>query len=564
MHFDFHAWSHFLFLLDVLTAPAESRLDRTVLDAESLTVVLTATAPNASCPLCGSNARRVQSRYTRKLADLPCFGRSLGLLVTVRRFYCPKSDGPRRIFTERLEGFAPPHARTTARLDQAHSAIGYALGGEAGARLAMPTSPDTLLRRVKHLQGQLPPAPRFVGIDDWAWRKGRRYGTIVVDLERSQVIDLLPDRDAKTVKNWLEAHPDVELVSRDRWSEYAQATTEAASQAQQVADRWHLLKNLREAIERLFERQSAVVGEALKPAATASESTGSTRPSPDPEATLDTESLLPRPPSEPAPESPRAQARRAKRQRRVDRFEQVHKRQRQGHSARRIARELGLSRNSVLRYLRSEKCPDWGPGRPRSSQLDAYREEIDARLAEGCTNAAQLHRELGTRGFRGSASSVRAYVTKRLGAAGKKRARVNAAEAPPSPAPSPKQLSFEWVRRRENRKPAEEARLNAIRTRSAELSSALDLADEFAELVRKRSKGSLSDWLAKGEASSCPEVRRFAEGIRRDEAAVQAAVSQKWSNGPVEGQVNRLKMIKRQMYGRAGFVLLKARVIKVA
>ena len=211
-------------------------------------------------PLRLRRPQRVHSRYTRRLADLPCFGRAVRLQVTVRRFFCPQPECPRRIFAERLPGFAEPYARTTDRLRQAHESIGFALGGEAGSRLtiglSMATSPDTLLRRVKQLKDDRRRLPRFVGIDDWAWCKGQRYGTIVVDLERGDVVDLLPDRDAETVKTWLNEHPGVELVSRDRWSAYAQAATEAAPKPQQVADRWHLLKNLREAIERLFERQS--------------------------------------------------------------------------------------------------------------------------------------------------------------------------------------------------------------------------------------------------------------------------------------------------------------------
>ena len=167
-------------------------------------------------------------------------------------------------------------------------------------------------------------------------------------------------------------------------------------------------------------------------------------------------------------------------------------------------------------------------------------------------------------GFRGSYGSVRRYVTKRLAAAGKKRERINAAKAPFVPRPSAKQLSFEWVRRPEKRKPSEQARLNAIHAGSQELTAALDLADEFADLIRKRSRGTLSDWLTRGEASTNPEMRRFAEGIRRDESAVSAAVTETWSNGPVEGHVNRLKMIKRHMFGRAGIVLLKARVVRAA
>jgi transposase len=240
--------------LELLGAPEGGRLVRACLDVEQLTVHLAIMAPTAACPVCGSSARRVRGRYSRRLDDLPCLGRRVRLQVIVRRFICPQSDCPRRIFAERLPGFAAPRARTTDRLRQTQTDIGSSLGGEAGSRLAarmgMATSPDTLLRRVKRLKEGPAGSPRVVGIDDWAWRKGQRYGTIVVDLERRDVVDLLPDRDADTVAAWLKAHPGVVVVSRDRSAAYAQAAAEGASQAEQVADRWHLLKNLREAVGR--------------------------------------------------------------------------------------------------------------------------------------------------------------------------------------------------------------------------------------------------------------------------------------------------------------------------
>lgn len=554
--------------LELPGAPDGSCLVRASLDVESLTVHLTTIAPTAACPLCGTDTRRVHSRYTRRLDDLPCLGRRVRLQVAVRRFVCPRPDCPRRIFAERLPGFAAPWARTADRLRQVQTGIGLSLGGEAGARLAarmgMTTSPDTLLRRVKRLKSEPEEPPRVVGIDDWAWRKGRRYGTIVVDLERCDVIDLLPDRDADSVAGWLKAHPGIELVSRDRSATYAQAATEGASQAEQVADRWHLLKNLREAVERVFERHPAVVNATLKaleaPPCPAREPMDPQTGAAVPPAELPT----PQPPVEPVPESPRLQAKRAKRRELVERFDRVRELHKRGHPAARIARELGLSRRSVFRYLRRETCPAWSLRGSRRSRLDRYRDWIDARLAEGFLNVAALHRQLTERGFRGSYGSVYAFVTKRLGAAGKKRGRRNAANPPVPAPPSARQLSFEWARRAEKRKPPEQARLDAIRALSDELTAALDLADAFADLIRKKSPESLSEWLTRGEASSDPDLRRFAEGIRREEAAVHAAVTGPWSNGAVEGHVNRLKTIKRQMYGRAGFALLRARVLNAA
>jgi transposase len=193
--------------------------------------------------------------------------------------------------------------------------------------------------------------------------------------------------------------------------------------------------------------------------------------------------------------------------------------------------------------------------------MDAHREWIDACIAEGRINASELHRELASRGVRLSYGTVRRYLTKRLGRAGKIRPRANAAKPKPAPPPSPKQLSFDWVRRPEKRTAEAQARLDAIRAAGTDLAAALDLADEFTALIRKRSTGTLKEWLSRAEVSPCPEVRTFAEGIRHDESAVNAAVTTQWSNGPVEGHVNRLKTIKRQMYGRAGFPHLKARVV---
>lgn len=554
--------------LDLLGAPEGSRLVHACLDVESLTVYLTITTPTAACPLCGHDTSRMHSRYTRRLDDLPCLGRRVRLQIAVRRFVCPQPDCPRRIFAERLPGFAAPRARTTDRLRKTQTDIGSSLGGEAGARLAarmaITTSPDTLLRRVKQLEDKPTGPPRVVGIDDWAWRKGQCYGTIVVDLERGDVVDLLPDREADTVAAWLKARPGIEVVSRDRSATYAQAATEGASQAVQVADRWHLLKNLREAVEGVLERHSAAISATLK-ALEASPGPDRDRTAPQADAAIPAaEPPPPGPPVEPVPESPRLQAKRARRRELVERFGRVHELHKKGYSAARIARELGLSRRSVFRYLRRETCPAWHLRGSRRSRLDGYREWIDARIAEGFINVAGLHQQLTERGFKGSYGSVYAFVTKRLGAAGRKRERLNAATpAVPRP-PSARQLSFEWVRRPEKRKPAEQARLDAIRSCGVELAEALDLADGFADLIRKQSSTTLAEWLGRGESSSEPDLRRFAQGVRRDESSVSAAVTERWSNGPVEGHVNRLKTIKRQMYGRAGFVLLRARVLNAA
>jgi transposase len=558
-----------LLLTQLLRTPRGSRLVRTDFDGTTLTLGIATSQPYACCPLCGVETWRVHSRYTRQLAEESILGHPVRLEMTVRRFFCAASPCPRRIFAEALDGFAAKYARTTARLAQTHRAIGAALGGEAGARLAaktaVPTSPDTLLRRVRQVEVPAPKPLRFVGIDDWAWRKGQRYGTIVVDLETSTVVDLLPDRDAATVSVWLRAHPGVELVSRDRSSAYSRAASEAAPKAQQVADRWHLLKNVREAVERLFERQYSVLANALKPAGPDSNLQRDASSEVHRAATTTQASNLQASQSSSRPVSPREEAALAKRRRRIEQFVRVHELSRQGAPIRTIAHELGIARNSVRRYLRCQQCPDWNPGRRRRrSRLDAHRDWIDARIAEGWINATELQHELVSRGIRCSYAAVRRYLNKRLGKTGKRRPRVNASKPKPAQPPTAKELSFDWIRRSEKRSPEALSRLIAIRSASPELSDALDTLDGFTSLIRKQSTGTLKEWLSRAEESPCPEVRNFAESIRRDESAVDAAITTPWNNGPVEGHVNRLKTIKRQMYGRAGFTLLRLRVLQAA
>jgi transposase len=320
------------------------------------------------------------------------------------------------------------------------------------------------------------------------------------------------------------------------------------------------MKNVREAVERLLERHLPVITDALKPA----DPDPTSRPDASPDGATTSEPTPQESPASPTPTSPRHEAALAKRRRRVERFERVHELHRQGTPIRQIARDLAISRRAVRGYLRRERCPDWRPGRATRSRMDEHREWIDARVAEGRINASELHRELVAGGVRLSYPTVRRYLTRRLGRACKTRPRVNAAKPKPPPPPSPRRLSFDWVRRPEDRTVEAQARLDKIRAASPDLTIALGLADEFASLIRKQTTVTVAGWLARAEVSPCPDVRNFAEGIRRDESAVNAAVILPWSNGPVEGHVNRLKTIKRQMYGRAGFALLKARVVNVA
>jgi transposase len=553
-------------LLPLLLPGPALRLDRIEITDPTITLYLDTTNLTACCLLCGQPTRHVHSHYTRQVHDLPIQGRPALLRLTARRFFCRTPDCPRRVFCEPLPPLVARHAHATARLTDAHRNIGLAVGGEAGSRLAaklgLPTSADTLLRRIKQARSNAAPAPRIIGVDDWAMRKGFTYGTIIIDLERGEVLELLPGRDGVALKTWLSQHPDVEVLSRDRWAAYAEAATEAAPQARQVADRWHLLKNIREALERFLERRSGAIAHAFAPPAPSAPA----HP-PDPEVVhaavpLSREASgavgsATRPAT--GTSSPPQRPVTAKQQRRLERFHEVRRRHSAGQSIRSIARAMGLSGNAVRRYVRSDHCPDWRPGRVGPSQAAMYQQRIDAWLATGQRNMSALHRQLQAEDPTLRYDTLRRFVLRRLAARGEPRERAKATRSPPLP--SARSLSFAVLARPDKATPGQQVWVALLRAISPEVAQAVALVQAFAALVRKDGGTTLKDWQDQALHSTSPELKRFAEGLSRDQTAVEAALKEPWSNGPVEGHINRLKTIKRQMYGRVGLALLRARVL---
>jgi len=445
------------------------------------------------------------------------------------------------------------YGRQTNRHGEVLNRIGYALGGEAGFRLAscfgLDSSPDTILRILKRGAGPVvDPHVRVLGVDDWAWKKGQSYGTILVDLERHRPIDLLPDRESESLEKWLQAHPGVEIISRDRAGAYAEGSRNGAPEALQVADRFHILCNLTQALQRLLERLAGTLRRSQLPDTVPLEGSSSTGVSAEPSKATTTT-----PTSDPVKLNRHQQQSQQRRERRKERYEAVREARQRGLTYRAIALEFGLSRKTVRRFLQATEFPEQAP-RQRRTGLEPYREYLEKRWAEGCHNASRLWLELRKQGYAGQRSRVKEFLQPWRSQAPKSTPRSRKL-------PGLRLVAFWLAKPPEKRQPVEQQWVQAISKDHPEIVTAESLAQAFREMVKDRKAGDLDAWLQSAEASGIPELNGFAIGIRRDHAAVTAGLDQPWSNGQVEGQVHRLKLLKRQMYGRSGFLLLRRRVL---
>jgi transposase len=518
-------------------------VDRLLPTPDRFLLIARSSSASAACPSCGGTSTRAHSFYSRRLADLPWQGHVVELHVRVRRFRCTNFYCRRRIFAERL-AIARPKARRTLRLREIQQQIGLALGGEPGSRLAgqlaMPVSGDTLLRLIRSWTPALAPPPRIIGVDDWAWRRGHRYGTIICDLERRRVIDLLPDRTDETLACWLQRHGEnVAVVSRDRAGAYAEGIRTGAPQAIQVADRWHLMVNASEALRRVLDQHPRDLREAAqrcmahdgRPLAATSKQRAVTQ-------------------------SERQRA--GRREQRQARYEEVARLHRKGVPIRHITSRLGVARNTVRRWLRAGEAVIYRRA-PGASALDRHRGYVERRWAEGCRNSAQLWRELRDCGFDGGYDIVRRWAIRRRGL---ETVPTDQERSLPSwRVPSSRRAARLLMAPAKTLTLPDRQFVDTLTALAPEIRTATDAVTEFARILRERDTAAFEAWLTAAQTTA---LRGFVAGIRGDIAAVRAALSQPWSNGPVEGQVNRLKMLKRQMYGRAKFDLLRNRVLYAA
>src|ERR1700730_10835730 len=475
------------------------------------------------CPSCGTVSRRVHSRYRRHVTDLPLSGRIVELLVIARRFRCDAVLCGRQIFTERFaEGGLAPSARRTGRLASIVHHLGLALGGRPAAgfakRLMLPVSKDTLLRVVRRRSRQ-PTDPRVIGIDDWAWRRNHRYASIICNLERRRIVTLLPDREPAPAQAWLAAHPTIAIVARDRGGGYGEAAAKALPHAIQVADRWHLMENASraflDAVRKSMRQIRTVIGATtIDPKLlTAAER-------------LQYEGYL----------------------RREETNVAILALSKSGTPIKQIVRQTGYSRKLVRQATRGERHDVF---RNRQSSLDQHLPWLDDQWASGCRNRAALWRRLKARGFRGSLRVIREWATRR-----RRAERVDAQNL--QRIPSARKIARLMTIGRDLLTKAETVMVAAIEAGVPTLVEAREIITQFHWMIRRRLETGLTPWIERARASL---IASFASGVARDEAAVRAAITSSWSNGQTEGQITRLKLVRRQMYGRGKIDLLQARLI---
>lgn len=519
----------------------------------------------AACPDCSSVSNSRHSSYQRTIRDLPALATPVMIRARATRWRCRNTACERRIFAERLPHLAARFGRRTTRLAGIVRLFGHSAGGRPSerlmSRLGMPVSDTTILRSVKEAaRAETKRAPvRVVGIDEWAWRKGLNYGTIIVDLEQRQVVGLLADRSASTSAAWFAGHPELEIISRDRAGLYADAARQGAPQARQVADRFHILKNFRDTIERQLGRYEAPI--RMADVAIEDTATNETVPFESSERHV---AVAAEERSEPC--RPRAG--------REAQFDDIRALYEAGSTVNEISRKLGLGLRRVQRWVCRIDFPERNVMAPKPSTPAYFGTFLAARWAEGTTKVRHLFSDIRHRGYTGSYSHVARFVAPWRRASAKKDGDDRHTSNEDAPAPprmrtmdpmtgrqiSPVAAAALCVKPRGQMTERQLANVDVLKAASTDFCTMRHLAMRLRGLLRGGTVEALDKWLTDARSSNIHGMRRFARTLRQDMEAVSNAVLEPWSNGQAEGQINRLKMLKRAMYGRAGVDLLRARM----
>ena len=490
---------------------------------------LATTAPLACCPKCGQPSSRQHSLYQRKVLDLPWAGKPVTIYIQVQRFFCDFTSCSRKTFTLRLSSVSK-YARQTDRLQDQLVFMAGQLGGRAGAKLAlrlgMPTSRNILLRVLMRQQEGTVDPPVVLGVDDWSIRKGTTYATILVDIEKQRPIELLPGRESTTLSGWLAKYPGIKVITRDRASCYADGATKGAPQAIQVADRWHLLKNLGEALKRMLEKHTVKLRAAARELALEQQQLTHQQQV----ATATKKEVM-------GPSASLASATATY----ALRFQEAKKLLAEGHRIRAVSRMLKMSRKTVYRYRYLDQYPAKSLSKRASSVLP-WQSHLVNRWNQGEHNRKQLWREIRAKGYKGNYSSVYRFIAHFSG-----KAKASLLPELAIKNWSTSRVQFLLSKPEKKIREEEAAFLNVFFQHCPQAASARTLALAFHALFREKRSADLPIWIRQAKDSGITALKNFAVGLENDLAAVEAAATDQWSNGPVEGHINRLKTIKRQI-----------------
>ena len=487
-------------------------------------------AATAACRRCGQVSGRVHGGYVRQLRDAAAGGVQVVIALRVRRFRCGNAGCPAVTFAEQVPGLTSPHSRFTPLLRALLTQIALALAGRAGVRLAaaagVAVGRDTLLRLIRALPDPVTGPVPVLGVDDFAFRKGRHYGTVLIDMATHRPIEIFDGREAAGLAAWLGRHPEVAVICRDRSGAYSEGARQGAPQAVQVADRFHLWQNLGQAVEKTVTAHRAHLGE----------------PAPEPPGEIP-----------PAVLKPEAEKKIVTRMR--EHHAAVQQLSAQGLSKAAIGRKLGLHHATVRKFATARSVDDLiAKTEQRAHLVDAWTGHLHRRWHEGERNATALFREIRQLGYPGGELAVQRYLHRF------RRGRGHAPHPGPKP-PSVRQVTG-WIMTHPDHLDKRDAtKLRGIRDRDSDLEQLTAHVRAFAAMMTGRHGDRLDTWITDAEHSTLAPLAAFARNLRRDLDAVRHGLSLPYSSGPVEGNNNRIKMLKRQMFGRASLDLLRKRVL---
>jgi transposase len=542
----------------LLPHPASLSLEKVRQTKHAWELNAAADSESATCPDCGVLSTARHSSYLRRLRDLPVQGHKVQLQVRVGRWRCRNANCARKIFCQRINDVAHKQARETKRFGDIIHLLAHALGGRPGERLStqlgLPVSDDTLLRRVKRWakfhSGRKP--IQVLGVDDWAWRKGYgSYGTILVDLKRRKVVDLLSECSAVSFEQWLRQHAGVKIISRDRQGLLAEGGRRGAPAAEQVADRFHLIQNLKQAVQ---EELAHTRRQLMIPAKELLRQNG-------PEKVRVVAESKPR---KARSTLSRKQVWQQRRQQKVELFQMVKSLRAQGLKVNDIIRQTGISHGRVYKWLRLEACPLQNKMAPRPGMAEDFREQLWRLWQQGRHGGMNLFAEIRKSGYIGSYGSLMRFLEPWR----EQRGTASRSSRPAEPIHpgamrhiSPRAAVVLMSKPKPQLNAKQSEIVEFLKRRCPGFATMRHLVLSFRSIVCGGKASSLKRWAEKAEAAGLGAIRRFVRQLKRDWAAAENAVKQVWSNGPVEGHINRLKTLKRQMYGRAKFELLRARTL---